>query len=82
MFSYLIWLIVFFVLNLVVSLIIGILIPNYYLASIVTSVVIAFLYALLSTFDKKHFYKDRYFWIRFFGLGIIFLLVDWIGFMI
>ncbi len=67
-------------LNMLISTIIALLIPSYYLAQIVTSVVIAFLYSLLITPERRWFYKSQRFWMVFFGLSIIFLLLDWVTF--
>lgn len=56
---------------------------DYYLATILTSIVIAFIYAIWSCpRPKSQFYKNRSFWMYFFGIGILFLLVDAIMFLL
>lgn len=73
--------IVCFFINIVVSYVIGILIPDYYLAQIITSVLIAFIYSIFVTPDKRSFYKNRNFWILFLGMSIFFLLLDCLSFL-
>ncbi|MCI1735165.1 MAG: hypothetical protein LKM30_05475 [Bacilli bacterium] len=69
-------------LNLVISTIMSILIPNYILAAMATSIIIAFIYAIFSVpNDRAHFYKQKYFWLYFFGMSILFLVIDAFSFL-
>jgi hypothetical protein len=72
-----------FVINLVISAIFQALIPNYFIASMLTSIVIAMIYAIMVLpFDRLRFYKQRSFWVSFFVMSIIFLLLDCLTFML
>ncbi len=66
---------VLILINMAVSLIVSLLVPNTYLASMITSVILAF---FCSTFNGqgKEKYKSMDFWSSFFFLSIIFLLID------
>ena len=58
-------------------------IPNYYLAEILSSVLFAFIFALIEQWaDRRHFYKYQRFWYTFFITGICFCLLDLIYFVI
>jgi len=59
-------------------------IPNYIIATMATSVILSFLYSVFAVvpFDRLHFYKYQNFWKFFFGLSIAFLLFDCISFII
>ncbi len=81
---FIIWLLVCLALNTLVSTLVSLFIPNYYLATMITSIIIAFVYALISQRgDRLHFYKYRNFWLYFLGTAIVFLLFDalvfWLG---
>ncbi len=81
--SFIIWLLVCLALNTVVSMLVSFLIPNYYLASIITSIIIAFIYAILvQRGDRAHFYRYRSFWMYFLITAIIFMLFDALSFVI
>lgn len=83
MFTFILSIIICFVINIAISLIVSFLVPgNYYLAAIITSIVTAFVFAIITSRDRRHFYKDKYFWIYFFSASIIFLLVDLLTFII
>ena len=77
-FNFIIAFIIYFLLDLIISL----LIPNSVIASIVMSTIIAFVYAILYMPDKKGFYKNPTFYKIFFSMGIIFLLIDWVMFVL
>ena len=81
--SFLIFLFLLLAVNIVVSVVVQSFVKNYYLASIITSVIIAFIYCIISTQeDRLHFYRQRDFYVRFFGSAIVFLLVDCITFIL
>lgn len=83
MVSFFVWLIVCLAVNVVVSLLVGSLGGNAYLATMITSLVLSFLLALMSTpFDRKHFYRYRSFWMYFLITAIVFLIIDLITFLI
>jgi hypothetical protein len=66
-----------FILNIAISMIFTWLIPNVYLASMLTSIVISFIYSLfILPYDRGHFYRYKRFWYGFLGMGIVFLLID------
>jgi len=69
-------------LNMIVSFVIRSLVSNYYLAEMLTSIIIAFIYAIIITPDKAHFYKNRNFWMYFLGTALFFLLFDCLLFLI
>ncbi len=74
--SFILWLLLCLVLNTVISTLVSYLIPNYYMASLISSIIIAFVYAILVQRDKRHFYRYRNFWIYFLATAIIFMLFD------
>jgi hypothetical protein len=81
--SFVITLVLLLTVNLIVSTLVQAMVPNYYLASMITSVIIAFLYGILATDeDRLHFFKQRDFYVRFLGSAIIFLLVDCVMFLL
>ena len=67
--------------NMVVSVIVSLLVPNTYLASMITSVILAF-FCTAYNGQRKEKYKTEQFWSSFFFLAIIFLLIDLILWMI
>lgn len=72
-----------YILNSVLSVFVHLLIPDYYLAEIIMSVILAFLFALMEQWiDRRHFYKYPRFWYIFFGNGILLCLIDLIFFVI
>ncbi len=76
-------LLIILALNKLVNFGMHLLIPNYYLAEILFSVVFAFIFAILEQWvDRRHFYKYQRFWYTFFITGIIFCLLDFIYFVI
>lgn len=81
--TFIVWLLVCLAVNVVVSLLVGSLGGNAYLATMITSLILSFLLALMSTpFDRKHFYRYRSFWMYFLITAIIFLLLDLLTFLI
>lgn len=66
---------VLILINMAVSLIVSILIPNTYLASMITSVILAFFCSMFNGQGKEK-YKSMDFWSSFLFLAIIFLLID------
>lgn len=66
---------VLILINMVVSLLVSILVPNTYLASMITSVILAFLCSAFNGQGKEK-YRTSDFWSSFFFLSIIFLLID------
>ncbi len=81
--SFLIWIVLCLVVNSVVSLLVTTLGGNSYLATMVTSLVLSFLVAIINTrFDRKHFYRQRFFWVTFMATALIFLLLDLLMFLI
>ncbi|MCR4698804.1 MAG: hypothetical protein K5762_05520 [Bacilli bacterium] len=84
MFNYrfLIQIIIIFVMNMAISILFQMMIPDYYLARILTSVVLSFAFAIIQQWeDRLHFYKYPRFWYTFFIVGILFCLVDLITFV-
>lgn len=76
-------LLVVLIVNVVVSFVFRILIPNYYIAQLCTSIFMAFFFAVLNEwFDRKHFYKHLSFWYTFFITGIVFVLFDLLWYLI
>lgn len=74
---------ILFIINMTVSSLCSILIPDVYLAQIVTSVVLAFVFAIYNQWiDRPHFYKYQQFWYTFFIMGIVFCLFDLVVFLI
>lgn len=72
-----------YLLNSILSILIHLLIPNYYLAEVVMSVTLAFLFALMEQrIDRAHFYKYPRFWYIFFITGIVFCLLDLLFFVL
>ncbi|MFA6861195.1 MAG: hypothetical protein WCR56_02295 [Bacilli bacterium] len=69
-------------LNMIISFIVQMLVPNYYLAEMIVSVIIAFIYAIFICPDKLHFYKYKEFWMYFLGTAVVFLLFDCLFFLI
>ena len=81
--SFLISLLICLILNIVVADVVSLLVPDYYLANIVTSVILAFIISLISLpEDKLHFYRNRRFYLSFFTTAIIFLILDAVFFLI
>lgn len=81
--SVLISILICIVINFIVSFLVNLFVPDYYLATIITSVIIAFIYSIWEThFDRGHFYRQKSFWINFFGLGILFLIMDFLIFVL
>ncbi|MDD6240596.1 MAG: hypothetical protein PUA93_03310 [Eubacteriales bacterium] len=80
--SFLIWLLVIFFLNSIVSIVCQALIPNYYIAEIVTSVILSFIFAIIQEPDRAHFYRSYGFWVRFLVCAIVFLLFDLLYFLL
>lgn len=81
--SFLIWIVLCLVVNSVVSLLVTTLGGNSYLATMITSLVLSFLVAIINTrFDRKHFYRQRFFWVTFMATALIFLLLDLLLFLI
>ena len=81
--SFLIWIVLCLVVNSVVSLLVTTLGGNSYLATMVTSLVLSFLVAIINTrFGRKHFYRQRFFWVTFMATALIFLLLDLLMFLI
>ncbi|MFA6625195.1 MAG: hypothetical protein WCS80_05485 [Bacilli bacterium] len=75
-------LVICLLLNFLVSMLFGYLIPNPYLASMITSIVIAFIYSIwVLPFDRIHFYKYKNFWMYFLIGSIVFLLLDCFSFL-
>ena len=71
-----------FFINMVVSFVISAIFPNFYLAQIISSLVIAFIFAILLSPDKKRCFITREFWQRFLSSAIILLLIDCFSFLI
>ena len=83
MVSFVIWLFVCLVVNAIISMLVGSLGGNAYLATMITSLVLSFLLALMSSrYDRKHFYRYKEIWMYFMITAIVFLLVDLITFLI
>jgi hypothetical protein len=84
--SFVLSIVICLVLNLVVSFLVRLFIPNYYLSSIIISIVLSFIFSIISihgqTQDGLHFFKYPSFWMTFFVTAIIFLLMNFIMFMI
>ena len=58
-------------------------VSNYYLASMLTSIIIAFLYSIFSqSGDRKGMFRDPDFYVRFFGSALLFLVFDAIFFVL
>lgn len=71
------------VLNTIISMCVHFFIPNYYIAEIIASVVISFIFAVLEQWvDRAHFYRYPRFWYTFFIMGIVFVLFDVLFFII
>ncbi len=69
------------IINMAVSFFVSALIPNVYLANMVTSVVLAFLFSCFDGRGKEKF-RTADFWSSFLFLSIIFLILDLITWMI
>ncbi len=81
--QFLLELLFMFFLNMLVSFVVNLLIPNVYLADIITSVILAFFFALMEQWiDRIHFYRYPRFWYSFFLTGIFFCLWDLIIFLL
>ena len=72
-----------FLMNTLVYYSVSAVVSNYYLASMLTSIIIAFLYSIFSApGDRKGMFRDPGFYIRFFGSAILFLFFDAIFFIL
>ncbi len=81
--SFFVWLLVCLAVNVIISMLVSTLGGNAYLATMLTSLVLAFLLALMNTtFDRRHFYRYRSFWMYFLITAIVFLLLDLLVFLI
>lgn len=81
--SFLIWIVLCLVVNSVVSLLVTSLGGNSYLATMICSLVLSFLVALMNTrTERRYFYRQRSFWITFMATALIFLLLDLLLFLI
>jgi hypothetical protein len=81
--SFIIELIVMILINEAISVLTHIFIPNQYLATIISSVLIAFVFAIIQQWvDRRHFYRYQRFWYTFFITGIVFCLLDFVMFII
>lgn len=71
------------IINEVVSFLVHLLVPDYFLATILTSIILSFVFAILSIQENKsQFYKQKNFYIYFFSLAIIFMILDAIFFIL
>lgn len=75
-------LLIFFAINLFVTIGLSMFIENYYLVNILATVIIAFIYSLIVTPDKKTFFMQQNFYYRFFSMAIGFLFLDLLMFII
>lgn len=73
---------IFLLLNMLISTVVSLLIPNTYLAAMVTSVVLAFIFTAMSTPKGKGKFTSQTFWMQYFTLAIAFLLMDALFFII
>lgn len=65
------------IINEVVSFLVNLLIPDYFLATIITSIVLSFIFAIFSVQENRsQFYKQKNFYIYFFSLAIMFMILD------
>ncbi len=81
--SFFVWLLVCLAVNVIVSMLVSTLGGNAYLATMLTSLILAFLLAWMNTvFDRRHFYRYRSFWMYFLITAIVFLLLDLLVFLI
>ncbi len=81
--QFLLELLFMYFLNILVSTAVSLIIPDVYLADIITSIILAFIFALMEQWiDRIHFYKYARFWYRFFLVGIFFCLWDLLIFLI
>ncbi len=81
--SFLIWIVVCLLLNSFVSFIVTALGGNYYLATMICSLVLALLVAIMNTrADRRHFYRQRFFWVTFLATALVLLLLDMLLFVL
>ncbi len=79
---FIVQLLVILILNIAISMLFRVIIPDYYLARILTSVTLSFVFAIVQQWeDRIHFYKYVRFWYTFFIVGILFCLMDLITFV-
>lgn len=65
------------IINEVVSFLVNLIIPDYFLATIITSIVLSFIFAIFSVQENRsQFYKQKNFYIYFFSLAIMFMILD------
>lgn len=71
------------IINEVVSFLVNLIIPDYFLATIITSIVLSFIFAIFSVQENRsQFYKQKNFYIYFFSLAIMFMILDAFFFII
>lgn len=70
------------ILQFVISTICTLLIPNDYIAEMVSAIILSFCFALLQEPDKLHFYSSYAFWYRFLLMGVLFLGFDLVMFFL
>ena len=76
-------LIICVVVNTIVYYSVMMFVPNYYLASMIISIIIAFIYAIFSTpGDRKGMFKSKDFYVRLFFSATLFLVFDAISFLL
>ncbi len=73
--DYIFHLLIVLIINVIISYLASWLIPNAYLAAMVTSIIVAFSYACV-TYRGKSKLKNEAFWSSFLLLAIIFLILD------
>jgi len=84
MLGYQIWIVILFLLNTVISYTRNLLIPtNGYIAERRTSIVLAFVFAIINNWPAgKSRFKTRRFYVCFRATGIVFLLRDFLFFVL
>ncbi|QOS39171.1 hypothetical protein DYE49_01360 [Treponema rectale] len=81
-YRFILQIVIILIMNIAISILFQKLIPDYYLARILTSVALSFAFAIIQQWeDRIHFYKYPRFWYTFFIFGILFCLVDLITFV-
>lgn len=81
--SFLISLFVCIILNTVVFYSVSFFVPNYYLASIITSIVLSLIFSIFRFWQERTgMFKNKNFYICFFGTSILFLLMDAFCFLV
>ena len=84
--SYILTLIGMLGMNMLISFLVRVLVPNYYLASIITSILIALVFSIINTQrqtnDGLRFFRYSSFWMSFFVFAIVLLGIDFLLFML